>query len=101
MASEMNDNQTPEEPTIERAIPIDEPHQSLDERISAELLSRGRVKESDLVRARRLYDESPDGSFVTLMSRLGLVSERDAAEAVAEVLELPLVSAKECPDAPP
>jgi general secretion pathway protein E len=73
----------------------------VDERIASLLIERGRLKESDLVRARRLYDEDPKGSLVDLMSRLGLVSERDAVEATAEVLKLPLVAAKDCPDQPP
>src|SRR5688572_31564773 len=73
----------------------------LEERISAHMIARGRLKETDLVRARRLYEENPEGSFVTLMTRLGLVSERDTAEALAEVLHLPLLNAKDCPDAPP
>jgi general secretion pathway protein E len=74
---------------------------SFDERISAQLIARGRLKEADLGRARRLHEENPEGDFVSLMTRLGLVSERDAAEALAEVMKLPLLSAKECPDAPP
>ncbi|HVF35125.1 MAG TPA: ATPase, T2SS/T4P/T4SS family, partial [Candidatus Saccharimonadia bacterium] len=82
-------------------IPVIESLSALDERISLQLIARGRLKETDLVRARRLFAEAPDGSFVTLMTRLGLVSERDAAEAVAEVLKLPLLASKECPDGPP
>jgi general secretion pathway protein E len=74
---------------------------SLDERICQYLLARGRLKREDLVRARRLHEETPDGSLVALMTRLGLVSERDAAEALSDVLRLPLLTAKECPDAPP
>ena len=74
---------------------------SFDERISAQMIARGRLKEADLGRARRLHEENPDGDFISLMTRLGLVSERDAAEALAEVMKLPLLSAKECPDAPP
>jgi general secretion pathway protein E len=74
---------------------------TLDERISQHLIARGRLKETDLVRARRLWDETPEGSFVGLMTRLGLVSERDAAEALADVMKLPLLSAKDCPDTPP
>ncbi|HQW81568.1 MAG TPA: type II secretion system ATPase GspE [Pseudomonadota bacterium] len=65
------------------------------------MIARGRLKEADLGRARRLHEENPDGDFISLMTRLGLVSERDAAEALAEVMKLPLLSAKECPDAPP
>ncbi|HWT16276.1 MAG TPA: ATPase, T2SS/T4P/T4SS family, partial [Patescibacteria group bacterium] len=65
------------------------------------MIARGRLKEADLGRARRLHEENPDGDFISLMTRLGLVSERDAAEALAEVMHLTLLSAKECPDAPP
>lgn len=74
---------------------------SLDERICAFLIARGRLKETDLGRARRLHEESPGGDFISLMTRLGLVSERDAAEALSEVLHYPFLSAKECPDGPP
>jgi general secretion pathway protein E len=74
---------------------------SLDERISAFLIARGRLKETDLGRAKRLHEESPGGDFISLMTRLGLVSERDAAEALSEVLHYPFLSAKECPDGPP
>ncbi|HEV8693952.1 MAG TPA: type II secretion system ATPase GspE [Lysobacter sp.] len=71
-----------------------------DERIVAALLDKGRLKETDLVRARRLQEES-GGSLLSLLARLGLVSERDHAETVAAVLDLPLVSAKEAPELPP
>ena len=74
---------------------------SLEDRIAAFLIARGRLKEGDLLRARRLHEESPSGDFISLMTRLGLVSERDAAEALSEVLHLPLLAAKDCPDAPP
>ena len=74
---------------------------ALDERISALLIARGRLKEADVARARRLYDEDPKGSFVMLLARLGLISERDLVEAAAEVLHLPMLAARECPDAPP
>jgi general secretion pathway protein E len=73
---------------------------STDERVVAALLDKGRLKEPDLVRARRLQEET-GGSLLTLLARLGLVSERDHAEACAQVLELPLVSAKDAPDLPP
>ncbi len=81
------------------AAAIDTPL-SDDERIVAALLARGRLKETDLARARRLQEET-GGGLLALLSRLGLVSERDHAETVAEVLDLPLVTAKDAPDAPP
>ena len=73
---------------------------SADDRIAAALAARGRLKDIDLARAQRLQAEA-GGSLCSLLVRLGLVSERDMAEAAAEVLGLPLVSARDCPDAPP
>ena len=77
------------------------PAESLDERICEHLVARGRLKEADLARARRLLEESGDGNLVPLLTRLGLVSEREMGESLAEVLGLPLLSAKECPEVPP
>ena len=73
---------------------------SADDRIVAALLEKGRLKDADLQRARRLQEET-GGSLLSLLGRLGLVSERDHAESSAAVLGLPLVSAKELPDLPP
>jgi general secretion pathway protein E len=72
----------------------------IDERIVAALLEKGRLKDADLARARRLQEEA-GGSLLSLLTRLGLVSERDHAETVASVLDLPLVSAKDAPELPP
>lgn len=71
-----------------------------DERIVAALTAKGRLKDADLARARRLQEEA-GGSLLSLLARLGLVSERDHAATVAEVLDLPLVSAKDAPEMPP
>jgi len=71
-----------------------------EDRIVAALLGKGRLKEADLGRARRLQAET-GGSLLALLGRLGLVSERDHAETVAAVLGLPLVSAKDAPELPP
>ena len=60
-----------------------------DARIVAALLEKGRLKDADLARARRLQEET-GGSLLGLLGRLGLVSERDHAEACAAVLGLPL-----------
>src|SRR5882724_1144599 len=75
--------------------------ESLDERICDYLVARGRLKEADLARARRLHEENGEGNLVPLLTRLGLVSEREMADALSEVLGLPLLSAKECPESPP
>ena len=73
---------------------------ALENRISEALLARGRLKDADLQRARRLLEENP-GSLIGLITRIGLASERDVAEASAEVLGLPLVSTKDVPEQPP
>ena len=75
---------------------------SLDERICQFLVTRGRLKETDLARARRLHEEDPtSGSLVSLLTRLGLVSEREMAEGVSELLQLPLLSARDFPESAP
>jgi general secretion pathway protein E len=69
--------------------------------VCALLVARGRLKDSDLGRARRLHEESPEGTLTALLARLGLVSERDLAEAWAELLSVPLLAARDAPDLPP
>ncbi|MEO8010620.1 MAG: hypothetical protein ABI650_03140, partial [Dokdonella sp.] len=73
----------------------------LDERICQFLVARGRLKETDLARGKRLHEEDPSGRLVALLTRLGLVSERDMADAVSEIMHLPLVGAKDFPESPP
>ena len=52
--------------------------QDAEDRIVAVLLERQQLKEVDLARARRLQEET-GGALLPLLSRLGLVSERDHA----------------------
>jgi len=73
---------------------------ALEERIAEQLQARGRLKEADLGRARRLLEES-GGTLIALMTRIGLVSERDVAEASADVLGLPLLASRDFPEVPP
>ena len=71
-----------------------------EDRIVARLRAHGRLKDVDLARAQRLHGEA-GGSLLGLLGRLGLVSERDHAEACAAELDLPLLAAKSVPDDPP
>ncbi|MFA7487577.1 MAG: ATPase, T2SS/T4P/T4SS family, partial [Lysobacteraceae bacterium] len=71
-----------------------------EEQICQQLLERGRLKDADFARARRLHEES-GGSLIALMTRIGLVSERDVAEASAEVFSLPLLGSRDFPETPP
>lgn len=65
------------------------------------LVSRGSLKEGDVIRARRLHEEAPEGTLTALMARLGLVSERDLAQAWSELLQAPLLSERPVPELPP
>jgi len=69
--------------------------------VCALLVARGRLKDNDLARAKRLHEEAPEGTLTALLARLGLVSERDLAEAWAERLHAPLLATRDVPDMPP
>lgn len=79
---------------------VEEPTVGLDQQICAKLVETSRLREADMARAERLHEEQP-GSLVALMTRLGLVSERDVAETTAELLGLKMVTAKDYPETPP
>ena len=63
------------------------------------LEDKGKLSQADLARAQRLAKDSPD-SLHKMLVRLGLVSERDMAQAFSEVLDLPVVDQKEYPQEP-
>jgi len=73
---------------------------SLEERLSDHLVAKGRLKEVDLGRAKRLHEEA-GGSLIGLLTKLGLASEKDVAEAYSDLLGLPLLNNKDYPEAPP
>ena len=64
--------------------------------VCAFLLDSERLKPADLKRAET-YREQNGGDLVTLLVRLGLVSERDVAEAEAGLLDLPLFRSPDLP----
>ena len=63
------------------------------------LLSRGKVTAVDLARAVRLQQED-GGTLDEILLRLGFVSDRDLAEAHAEIEGLPLVRGESFPQEP-
>jgi general secretion pathway protein E len=65
------------------------------------LVQKGRVRDSEINRARRLAAQTDDQPLPALLIKLGIVSERDVAEALAEVSELPLVAATDYPETSP
>jgi general secretion pathway protein E len=65
------------------------------------LTGKGKAREAEINRARRLAAQTEDQSLPALLVKLGVVSERDAAEALAEVSGLPLVAASDYPETSP
>jgi general secretion pathway protein E len=64
------------------------------------LIESGRLKKTDLKRAETFRDQN-GGNLITLLVRLGLVSERDVAEAESHLLDLPLTGTADLPEEAP
>jgi general secretion pathway protein E len=72
---------------------------SLEQRLGEVLVARGKLRQGDVVRMAHVRQEQGEGQrFPRLLVKLGMVGERDVAEALAALLELPLASAKNYPD---
>ncbi len=69
------------------------------DQVLAHLQEAEKLSPGDLHRAKRLAEESGD-PLLRLLVRLGLVSERDLAQAFSKVLGLDLVEAKDFPEEP-
>lgn len=65
------------------------------------LLETGKLRQVDLVRARRLLDEAEEDTLPILLIRLGLVAERDVAETLAQVTGLACVNVQAYPEVSP
>lgn len=64
----------------------------------ADYLQRSaKLRDSDLSKIKRMQEESPDVSFVSMLNRLGVVSDKDIADALGDLLELPIVNRDEYP----
>jgi len=63
------------------------------------LISAEKLRQADLNRACRLLSEGSEDTLPVLLVKLGLVAERDVAEALSHVTELELVSGEDYPDA--
>ena len=82
-------------PHLENGSGTDE----LDE-VCAFLLETERLERADLKRAEA-YREQHGGDLITLLVRLGLVSERDVAEAESSLLDIELVRTQDLPEEGP
>lgn len=55
------------------------------------------LRDSDLSKIKRMQEETPDVSFVSMLNRLGAVSDKDVAKALGNLLELPVVEKERYP----
>lgn len=69
---------------------------TIEDEVCAYLIESGRLKKTDLKRAETFRDQN-GGDLITLLVRLGLVSERDVAEAESSLLDMPLISTADLP----
>ena len=73
--------------------------ESVERDLGDALVRAGRLDARALDRALRVRAGATE-SLIEILPRLGLVSERDLAEAIAQHLNLPLVGARDYPDLP-
>lgn len=71
----------------------------VDERLAELLIARGKLRDMDLMRVARIQEGQENAEHLAcLIVKLGLVSERDTAEALSDVLALPLAQNADYPD---
>src|SRR5271166_5550834 len=68
-------------------------------RLGATLVESGAIDQRSLERARRVAAET-GGRLDHVLTQLGLVSERGLAEALAQLIAAPLVTAADYPETP-
>ncbi len=65
----------------------------------ADYLQRSsKLRDIDLSKIKRMQEETPDVSFVSMLNRLGVVSDKDIADALGSLLALPVVQRSEYPN---
>lgn len=89
----------------QREIPgeesVNEIEANSDDALIAGLLTAERLRETDLEQARRVREQEGGRSLLWLMVRLGLLSERDVAETIAQALGDECIRDSEYPIVPP
>jgi len=74
------------------------PEPSFEHQLCQYMIEKGRLKEEDLVRGERLYQETLSTSLVPLLVRLGLTSERDVAVSLSELMKLEMIKEVDYPE---
>ena len=79
---------------IERSVVSTKTH-----RLIAHLLATGRIAQGGVERAAQAAAESQE-RFETVLTRLGLMPERELAEVIAKVLDRPMAATADYPQVP-
>lgn len=95
----VNENETIETPEIPEPVSEEVSASQMDP-VCADLLANHRLRQEDFLRAAH-YQRQHGGSLLSLLVRLGLVSERDLAETQARLLKIPLIGPKDYPEDAP
>jgi general secretion pathway protein E len=85
--------------TAALATPEGPPTVDPSEAVAARLVEFGKIDRRGVERAQRLVADGRE-SLLQVLAKLGLVAERDLAEAIAAVLDLPVVAPKDYPERP-
>ena len=94
MAAELQENLSADTPEDSAPVPTYRA-------FSRELVARGKLRESEIIRAERLAAQTDESRIPALLVKLGVLSERDTAEILAEVSGCPLVAPEEYPESSP
>src|SRR5687768_5895292 len=73
---------------------------SCEQAVVERLIAAGRLTPQNLERAMRVKRERGDVALHHLLTMLGIVTEREIAETLAEVLGIPLILARDFPSVP-
>ena len=65
------------------------------------LVERGKLRETEIIRAERLALQTGETKIPALLLKLGLISERDTAEILSSVSGAPLAAPEDYPDTSP
>ena len=77
--------------------PLDLDAESLQLQLAEQLKQENKITDADLSKMQRMCEEKPNVSFLDLLTRLGLVSDNNIAQALSTILQLPLVAKEQFP----
>ena len=71
--------------------------EGIDGLLGQELVNKNIVSDGDIAKVERMCEENANVSFLTLLSRMGIAGDADIAQALSNVLGIPLITKKDYP----